>query len=359
MSLNQQLTAWLHRQWQRPGLFSRLLRPLSCLTGLVVRRKEARYQKDPEHAYRSPAAVIVVGNIIVGGAGKTPVVQALALEMRRRGWTPGIISRGYGVQVGPEPRTGQGMLAAARYGDEPALIAAQTQAPIAVHPKRALAAQALLRDFPHVDLIISDDGLQHLALQRDLNIVVQDARGIGNGCLLPAGPLREPAARLRRADWLVTQLNADQPMPDTPHPHDPARSLTMTLTPRRIEQLSTGQSQDWEHWVDQHKDRAIQALAAIGQPERFFSMLRLHGLTLSAARSRPDHARLTAADFDGLHEGPILITRKDAVKCQGMSDPRLWVVDVLPVFSRPHWIQELDDALRLRRASPPPLPGAK
>lgn len=354
MSLNLQLTAWLHRQWQHRGLFSQLLRPLSCLTGLVVRRKEARYQKAPEHAYRSPAAVIVVGNILVGGAGKTPVVQALALEMRRRGWTPGIISRGYGVQIGPQPLTGQGTLAAALYGDEPALIAAQTQAPIAVHPKRALAAQALLRDFPQVDLIISDDGLQHLALQRDLNIVVQDARGIGNGYLLPAGPLREPAARLRQADWLITQLNTNQSMPDTPRPRDPARSLTMTLAPRHIEHLSTGEAQNWECWLDLHRNRAVQALAAIGQPERFFSMLRLHGLTLSAVRSRPDHARLTVADFEGLHEGPILITRKDAVKCQGMNDPRLWVVDVLPVFSRPHWIQELDDALRLRHTSIPP-----
>ncbi len=353
MSQHARLARWLHRQWQHRGWFSTLLSPLSGLAGLIVRRKQARYRREPHAAYRSPVAVIVVGNIIVGGAGKTPVVQALARHLRELGWTPGIISRGYGVKVGAEPRVGQGSLPASQFGDEPALIAAQTQAPIAVHPRRALAAQALLRDFPAVDLIISDDGLQHLALERDLEVVVQDARGVGNGRLLPAGPLREPPERLLRADWLVTQLNADQPAPRTPHPADPARCLTMTLAPCRMEQLATGLNLEWTRWREQYSGRSVQALAAIGQPERFFSMLRLNGLNLSATRSRPDHAALAPQDFTGLHDGPILITRKDAVKCQGMDDPRLWVVDVLPVFSRPHWIQELDGVLRTRRAVPP------
>ncbi|WP_341666842.1 tetraacyldisaccharide 4'-kinase [Alcaligenes sp. SDU_A2] len=355
MNLTTRLTLWLHRQWQRRGLFSMTLRPLSALAGWLVRRKEQKIRHDPTASYRCPVAVVVVGNIIVGGAGKTPVVQALATQLRALGWTPGIISRGYGVAVGPEPRIGQGELQAAQFGDEPALIAAQTQAPIAVHPKRVLAAQALLRAFPHVDLIISDDGLQHLALQRDLEVVVQDARGVGNGLMLPAGPLREPPTRLRRADWLITQLNADQPQPDTPHPQDPARCLSMTLAPHRLEHLASGRCIDWAEWRDRQGETAVQALAAIGQPERFFSMLRLNGLTLSQTHARPDHAALSRQDFADLGTGPILITRKDAVKCRNMNDPRLWAVDVLPVFTRPDWIQELDGQLRLRRAASSPF----
>ena len=359
MSVRVRLTHWLHQQWQKKGWFSLVMCPLSALAALFVQRKQQRYEQDPAASYRSPVPVIVVGNIIVGGAGKTPVVLALTEQLRALGWTPGIVSRGYGVEIGPNPRVGQGQLAAEQFGDEPALIAAQTRAPIAVHPRRALAAQALLEKYPAVDLIISDDGLQHLALQRDMEVVVQDARGVGNGLLLPAGPLRESPERLRRVDWLISQIVTDQTPPSTPQPAEPGRALSMSLRPYQLEHLSSGRRLSWSDWYQEYGQQELQALAAIGQPTRFFTMLRACGLHLSQTFPLPDHAALQAQDFQALHEGPVLITRKDAVKCQHLNDPRLWVVDVQPVFSRPDWIAELDSLLRERRSTLPTLPGVQ
>ncbi|WP_195844531.1 tetraacyldisaccharide 4'-kinase, partial [Bordetella pertussis] len=154
----------LERQWRQGGWLSTLLRPLAALTGLVVARKRNAYLTGARAAWRAPVPVVVVGNIYVGGTGKTPVVIEVVRQLQARGWTPGVVSRGYGVDVGAAPRVGQGQLAAADYGDEPALIARATGAAIAVHPH--------------------------------LEIVVQDERGVGNGRLLPVGPLREPAQRL-------------------------------------------------------------------------------------------------------------------------------------------------------------------
>src|SRR5690606_10728660 len=153
------------------------------------------------------------------------------------GWRPGIISRGYGIDVGPKPRLSDDGAAADRLGDEPALIHASTGAPVAVHPRRVLAATALLSAHPDTDVLIADDGLQHTALARDLEIIVQDGRGIGNGRLLPAGPLREPPGRLAKADWLVTHLAAGEPMPSGPATSlpgtDPAPRRPGPRPPRR------------------------------------------------------------------------------------------------------------------------------
>src|SRR5690606_15033938 len=152
--------------------------------------------------------------LLVGGTGKTPVVIAVIKSLQARGWTPGVVSRGYGVKIGTEPRSGQGELPAADFGDEPSLIAASTGAAIAVHPQRNLARQALAESFPDVDVVVSDDGLQHLGLSRDVEIIVQDARGIGNGRLLPAGPLREPASKLSEVDFIID--NSIEPKSDPP-----------------------------------------------------------------------------------------------------------------------------------------------
>src|SRR5690606_16068633 len=178
------------------GLISTLLSPLSWVARAFIARKRLRYQRKPGLSHQSRLPVIIVGNIYVGGTGKTPVVIALVQSLQARGWRPGVISRGYGAKVGKHARTGQGQLDPALFGDEPALIAQATQVPVAVHPKRALALLELQETYPQVDVIVADDGLQHLALGRDLEIVVQDGRGIGNGRVLPAGPLREPASRL-------------------------------------------------------------------------------------------------------------------------------------------------------------------
>ncbi|NYT63612.1 tetraacyldisaccharide 4'-kinase [Alcaligenaceae bacterium] len=334
----------VHKAWQHKGLLSTLLWPLSWIVMGVVARKRRRYQQQPELAYHSHLPVMVVGNIYVGGTGKTPITIALVQALQEKGWRPGVISRGYGVHVGEQAKTGQGQLPASEFGDEPALIASSTQAPIAVHPSRILALKRLQKKYPAVNLIISDDGLQHLALGRDLEVVVQDARGTGNGRVLPAGPLREPASRLLSVDFLITNLQAEQAAPAPIA--TPAHQLSMRLVPTRLVQLSSGLALDWQAWLTQYGREGASAVAAIGQPQRFFSMLAAAGLPLEQCIGLPDHDAYQNPPFARLTSPHILITAKDAVKCERFQDPRLWVVHATPVFSDPNWIELADQLLR-------------
>ncbi|MGX5660185.1 tetraacyldisaccharide 4'-kinase [Castellaniella ginsengisoli] len=331
--------------WSRRAGPSTLLLPLSWLYGLLSSR---RLQARARTAWRAPVPVVVVGNILVGGTGKTPVTIAVCQALSARGWHPGIVSRGYGASVGPEPRLSDDGAGADRLGDEPALIHAATGAPVAVHPRRALAAAALLTARPDVDVLIADDGLQHTALARDLEIIVQDGRGVGNGRLLPAGPLREPPARLARADWIVTHLAADESVPAS-HPCGASaapRTVIMRLRPERVTHLASGRELTWDAWRAEQGAASCSAAAGIGRPERFFAMLRAAGVTLSHALRIPDHRTLPADALRGLPPGPILVTPKDAVKCEPPHDPRLWAVQAAPLFSDPHWLDALDQALR-------------
>lgn len=335
----------LHAAWRRKGLGSTLLLPFSWMARAAIARKRQRYEKHPERVYHCPLPVVVVGNIYVGGTGKTPVTIALAQALRDRGWHPGIISRGYGADIGERARSGQGDLDPASYGDEPALIARITQAPIAVHPDRPLALKRLRRDYPEVDVVIADDGLQHLALGRDLEIAVQDARGIGNGRVLPAGPLREPASRLKYVDFLITNLPFGQSGPTAAD--TPAHQLTMSLVPVKAIQLTTGLELEWTSWLAEFGQQPASAVAAIGQPDRFFSMLRAAGLELPRTIALPDHHAYASSPFDALPASPILITAKDAVKCARFNDDRLWSVHVSPLFSDPEWITLANEMLRM------------
>lgn len=335
------LTQTLHAAWQKKGWLSTLLLPLSWLLQLGIEHKKRRYQRNPALSYQSGLPVIVVGNIYVGGTGKTPVVIALVQALQARGWQPGVISRGYGATVGSHPRVGQGQLDPAHFGDEPALIAQATQVPVAVHPKRGQALQELHKQYPHIDIIVADDGLQHLALGRDLEIVVQDARGTGNGRVLPAGPLREPVDRLQDIDILITNLQPGQTPPTVPTTR--ARQLTMQLAPVKVQQLTTGLSLDWPAWRAHYGQQAMSAVAAIGQPQRFFAMLGAAGLQLNQTVALPDHDAYATSPFDALPDPVILITGKDAVKCQRFNDPRLWVVHAEPVFSDPEWLDYCHD----------------
>ncbi len=334
--------------WSRRGVPSTLLLPLSWLYGRLSAR---RLRAGARNAWKAPVPVVVVGNILVGGTGKTPVTIAVCQALRARGWRPGIVSRGYGAAIGPEPRLSDGGGDAARLGDEPALIHAATGAPVAVHPRRALAAAALLAAHPDTDVLIADDGLQHTALARDLEIIVQDGRGVGNGRLLPAGPLREPPGRLARADWLVTHLAADEPMP----PATPAssvdaerapRTVVMRLRPEGATHLASGRDLPWDAWRAELGAAPCSAAAGIGRPERFFAMLRAAGVVLSHTLRVPDHQAIPADALRDLPPGPILITPKDAVKCAAPHDPRLWAVRAAPAFSDPGWLDDLDRALR-------------
>ncbi|WP_312428618.1 tetraacyldisaccharide 4'-kinase [Achromobacter sp.] len=353
----------LARQWQRGGWLSTALRPLSALTAWAVERKRTRYATGAKVSYRAPVPVVVIGNIYVGGTGKTPMVIATVENLRARGYTPGVVSRGYGVKVGPHPRVGLGDLEAARFGDEPALIARATGAPVCIHPKRALAAQALLQAHPKVDVIVSDDGLQHLALARDIEIVVQDQRGVGNRRLLPAGPLREPASRLADVDAVVTNIGTpgnslaasdtpdahsgqDAPLPSVSDAASRPRQVQMWLEPGLASHIGGRATQPLPAFAGQPR---IAAAAGIGNPERFFATLRAAGITLSATLPLPDHHDYATSPFQALDADVILVTAKDAIKCGALNDPRLWEVPVQAAFSDPGLFDWLAEALRTRK----------
>lgn len=334
----------LHAAWRKKGWFSLAMWPLSRLYGAVVARRENTYMQTPQHIYHDTLPVVVVGNLYVGGTGKTPVVIALVQALQARGWHPGIISRGYGARHDDRPRAGRGTLDPTLFGDEPTLIAAETGAPVCVHPKRGAALRRLRRQYPQVDVVISDDGLQHLALGRDLEIVVQDARGIGNGLLLPAGPLREPASRLQSVDFIINNLLPGEAAPATPAGIN--HSINMAMEPLSVEHLATGERLSWSDWLAAHGSKRCAAVAAIGRPERFFGMLRHHGLTPALTRALPDHHGYEQSPFEDLDSECVLLTPKDAVKCRKFNDPRLYCVHPGPRFSDPAWLDLAHDMLK-------------
>jgi tetraacyldisaccharide 4'-kinase len=208
-----------------------------------------------------------------------------------------------------------------------------------------LALKKLQKSYPNVNVVIADDGLQHLALGRDVEIVVQDARGTGNGRVLPAGPLREPDSRLESVDFVITNLQDGQ---TAPQPFATlAHQLSMRLMPARVVQLSTGLSLDWPAWLARYGNEPVAAVAAIGQPERFFAMLRAAGLPLQRTIGLPDHDAYENSPFTTLSAEHIVITAKDAVKCESLQDRRLWVVHALPEFSDPDWLDLAEQMLRI------------
>ncbi len=304
----------LVRCWYRPCPWRYLLAPLSLLFYLAVGARRLAYRRGWRRAERLPVPVVVVGNISVGGTGKTPLTIWLAGQLRQAGWRPGIVSRGYGgrrrdsAPVRPDSNPHE-------VGDEPVLLAQRTGCPVWVGRQRAEAARQLLAFHPEVDVILADDGLQHYALARDVELAVIDGeRGFGNGWLLPAGPLREPPARLRSVDAIV--VNGGQILPDLPVPQ-----FGMTLTGRRFWKL--GQPETVVD-ADYFAGREVVALAGIGNPERFFRTLAELGIR-ATPRPLPDHHRYRAAD---LPAGTVLMTEKDAVKCAALNPPDAWALRI-------------------------------
>ncbi len=331
----------LQRQWQTGGWLSWLLAPLSLLAALAVAAKRLAYRAGWRRTDRMGVPVVVVGNVYVGGTGKTPFIVAAARALRARGHRPGVISRGYGVRVGPAARVGCGRLDPADFGDEPALIAHQADVPVAVHPRRADAARALLAAHPHVDVILSDDGLQHLALARDVEIVVQDERGVGNGRLLPAGPLREPASRLRGVDAIVTNRSGggSGAVPSAPAG---VRAVDMDLVIDGAWRLADGKRLPLAELGSMPR---IAAVAGIGNPERFFATLRRAGIRLDTTLGLPDHYDYAHPPFAAIEADIILVTDKDAVKCPAVDDPRVWAVTVSAHLSDPAFFDWLETRL--------------
>jgi len=302
----------LDNYWYSKSIIVLLLLPLSWVFHLIVLIRHWGFRVGLRKTHKLPVPIIVVGNINVGGTGKSPLVIWLADFLKKSGYMPGIISRGYGghsdiwpqqVVEGSDPRA---------VGEEAIMISQRTRCPMAVGPDRVAAARSLLK-YTDCDVIISDDGLQHYSLGRDIEIVVIDGvRRFGNGHFLPAGPLRESRNRLKSVDLLVVNGTAGP------------REFQMALVNNRVYNcLNTTESRDFPEFVGEE----IHAVAAIGNPKRFFADLKKKGLEIIEHPFR-DHYFFSREDISYNDGKPVLMTEKDAIKCKSIAGPQHWYVPV-------------------------------
>mgnify|MGYP000918231501 CR=1 FL=1 len=309
----------IERIWSGRSALYLLLLPFSLLYGLIASLIRLSYRLGLRRAWRAPVPVVVVGNLTAGGNGKTPVVIWLVEQLQQRGLRPGVVSRGYGGKAEHYPLLLRATTSTREAGDEPVLIAQRTGAPVAVAPVRCDAVKALLAAGA-VDVIVTDDGLQHYALARDIEIVVVDGeRRFGNGWWLPAGPMRERAGRLRQVDAVI--VNGGQAG---------AGELAMTLQPGEAINLKTGAS------CAASALSPVVAMAGIGHPPRFFSTLRQHGVEVAQAIPFADHQAYSEASLSQLTPNgePLIMTEKDAVKCRAFAHENWWYLPVEACFSQ-------------------------
>ncbi|EQB99605.1 tetraacyldisaccharide 4'-kinase [Photorhabdus temperata subsp. temperata M1021] len=303
--------------------------PLRLISGL----RRLSYKVGLNQSWKAPVPVVVVGNLTAGGNGKTPVVIWLVEQLQKRGYRVGVVSRGYGGKVENYPLLVTDKITTAQAGDEPVLIHRRTGAPVAVAPKRVAAVKALLADIP-LDIIVTDDGLQHYALQRDFEIVVIDGvRRFGNGWWLPAGPMRELSRRLNRVNAVITNGGTPQ-----------SGELSMTLAGRLAVNMVSGEK------------RAVNriphtiAMAGIGHPPRFFTTLQQLGADVQKEYAFADHQRYTEEQLSHLADTNqnLLMTEKDAVKCFKFARPNWWYLPVdaqLPQEKGQAMLNEIDSLL--------------
>ncbi len=301
--------------WRTRGLFAWLLWPLGLCFFTLVALRRAAYRLGLLGSERLPVPVVVIGNLVSGGAGKTPLTLWLAQQLRARGRRPGIVSRGYGRTDASVRKVGAGETAET-VGDEPLLLARRSGCPVTVGADRAAAARALLTAHPDCDVILCDDGLQHYRLQRDVEIAVVDRRGLMNGWPLPAGPLREPASRLRSVDAVVAHDCAAAFARDTP-------AYRMHLRGDRFCRLD---APEIRATPGELAGLRLHAVAGIGEPQRFFDHLAALGLEFES-HAYPDHHRYAATDLSFTGDA-ILTTEKDALKCAGLTTLPIWVLPV-------------------------------
>jgi tetraacyldisaccharide 4'-kinase len=321
--LVRRLPGWWYQRRLVVALWPLL--PVSWLFGMLGRLRRGLYRCGALRAYHLSVPVVVVGNLTVGGSGKTPLVLWLVRRLRDHGWCPGIISRGYGG-AGEQVRPVVASSPWSAVGDEPLLLARRSGVPVFVGRDRVAVGQALLAAHPECNVIVSDDGLQHYRLQRTVELVVFDGRGIGNGCLLPAGPLREP---LRRLSGVVAVIWNGPP---EVRAADAARHLPqfgMQLVGQYF--VAAGSSQRVCDAASLMK-RKLYALAGIGDPQRFFRQLRTLGLDFEE-HPFPDHHSYTAGDLAFARDGVLLMTEKDAVKCATLAIGEAWVLPVEAVIA--------------------------
>ncbi len=316
---NVSFTQRLQQAWLARGAFAIAMLPLALAFGTITATRRALYRAGIFRTLALPVPVIVVGNLVAGGAGKTPAVLAIVAMLRHHGHTPGIVSRGYGGRHAGGPLEVTRSVSATQCGDEPLLMHLRSRAPLVVGRDRVAVARALLRRHPQVDVIVSDDGLQHLALARNAQVIVFDERGAGNGWLLPAGPLRDPLPHAVPAASLVVYNAA---APSTPLPGTLARRGLAGVVALdawwRGEAASVAALESLRH-------HALVAAAGVARPERFFAMLRAHGLAFTPL-PLPDHHAYAELPWPP-DTTDVVLTEKDAVKLDParISATRVWV----------------------------------
>ncbi len=308
--------------WYRDHPLGVALAPLSWLYGVGVALRRAAYRAGLRRVCRCARPVVVVGNVTVGGTGKTPLVVWLADCLRRHGYRPGIVTRGYGGRAREWPQDVRADSDPVEVGDESVLLAQRTGCPVVAGPDRYGAARSLAERHD-CDIIVCDDGLQHLALHRDVEIAVIDAsRCFGNGRLLPAGPLREPIARIASVHLVVENGGGAGVVPGF------TCASGRAAYPMRVRALSicplTG---DRGLAVAGWRERMVHAVAGIGHPERFFATLASLGMRV-IPHPLPDHHRFSAGDIDFGDGLPVIMTEKDAVKCRRFAGRCHWYLPI-------------------------------
>ncbi|MFW5431728.1 MAG: tetraacyldisaccharide 4'-kinase [Methylophilaceae bacterium] len=302
------LRAWHHKN----AFYYLVLIPLSWIFSILASLRRCGYKIGLLKSHKLAVPVVIVGNINMGGSGKTPVVMWLADQLKKEGYHPGVISRGYGVKNG-QPVSVQQASLAAEVGDEPLLIARRCDCPVWVGISRVEVGKALIKAHPECDVIISDDGLQHYRLQRNIEIVVVDQQTAAGQRLLPAGPLREPLSRLQTVDAII--CHGEKTI---------SGAFEMQLEGQTFYNLSNPAS---KVTLAHFKNKVVAALAGIGKPERFFDYLSGLGLNFKSL-SFDDHHAFTAQDLNDIECEALIMTEKDAVKCEAFAKSHHWVLPV-------------------------------
>jgi tetraacyldisaccharide 4'-kinase len=327
--MRAEFEAFIVQEWQQGSVWQIIFRPLSWLFAAISATRRFCFRTGVSKITNVGVPVIIVGNISAGGTGKTPLVIAIAELFEKSNRHPGVITRGY-VQSRMQPRTlappivsQQGTITAS---DEAMLMSQRLRAPVFANPNRVAAANLLLKRYPNTDVIISDDGLQHYRLGRDIEIAVVDGqRGFGNQQLIPAGPLRESMARLKTVDCIVVngvaKIGLDLEQYGVP-------VFRMNLGNEKFFKLSGGDAVSSTDFHAIWEKKKIHALAGIGNPQRFFDHLKRLGIICHATHPFSDHHAFARADLNFPDADIILMTEKDAVKCKAFADDRMWAMRV-------------------------------
>lgn len=324
--MKKNITRWFQDAWYAEMYISSIFMPISMIYDDIIRFRSFLYRIGLFKKHKLSVPVVIVGNITVGGTGKTPLILSLARLLREEGYKPGIISRGYGGNSETWPVWVDDQTKAELVGDEAVLMVKRADCPIVVGPERYKAAQMLL-DKSDCDIILSDDGLQHYALARDIEIAVIDGkRRFGNGYLLPCGPLRESISRLQTVDLVIVNGTAEE-CEENEFQMEIEGNIAINLKTRE------------EKMLTDFSGASVHALAGIGNPKRFFNLLESHNISIDA-HSFPDHHQFTSDDivFDG--DKSVLMTEKDAVKCFDFASEKHWYVPIKAV-PEVHFVDKL------------------